>query len=126
MAKKILWISRHPMHGVQMGALRRMFGEDVVVEEDTRPFDGAEAIVRRYRKGDYDDIIVVAPYSVLTRMVDLGLRPLWSEAEIVQDPELADWRVKNRLYRFKRFRRVRRLVMEFDDLGPEAERKEED
>ena len=126
MAKKILWVSRHSMHGVQMGALRRMFGADVVVEEEKRPFDSAEKIVRRYNQGDYNDIIVVAPYSVLTRMVDLGLRPLWSEAEIVQDPKLADWRVKNRLYRFRRFRRVRRLVMEFDDLGPEAERKEED
>lgn len=124
--KKILWISRHSMHGVQMGALRRMFGSDVVVEEDSRPFDNAETIVRRVREGGYDDCIVVAPYSVLTRMVDLGLRPLWSEAEIVQDRSRADWNVRDRYYRFVRFRRVRGLVMEFDDFGPEAVRQEND
>lgn len=123
--KRILWVSRHPMHGVQMGALRRMFGEDVKVVEDARPFDSAEKIVERVRQGGYDDVIVVAPYSVLARMVDLGLRPLWSEAEIVE-PARADWNVRDRYYRFIRFRRVRRLVMEFDELGPEAERWEED
>lgn len=69
------------MHGVQMGALRRMFGGDVEVSQDPRPFDSAETIVRRFRQGGYDDVIVVAPLSVLARMVDLGLRPLWSEAE---------------------------------------------
>jgi len=123
MPKKILWVSRHPMNGVQMGALRRLFGEDVVVEEDPRPFNSAEDIVRRYGEGKYDDIIVVAPYSVLDRMVQLGVRPLWSEAELVQNPAEADWSVRDRHYRFVRFRRVRRLVLEFDDLGPEAERK---
>ncbi len=124
--KKILWVSRHSMHGIQMGALRRMFGKDVKVVQDTQPFDSAENIVRRVREGGYDDVIVVAPYSVLTRMVDLGLRPLWSEAEVVEDLSQADWKVKDRYYRFVRFKRVRRLVMEFDDLGPEAERHPND
>ena len=123
--KRILWVSRHPMHGVQMGALRRMFGKDVKVIEDSRPFDSAETIVRRIRQGGYDDCIVVAPYSVLTRMVDLGLRPLWSQAEIV-DPSQADWNVRNRYYRFTKFRRVRRLVMEFEELGPDAQRRDDD
>lgn len=123
--KRILWVSRHSMHGIQMYALRRMFGEDVKVVEDARPFDSAGKIVERVRQGGYDDCIVVAPYSVLARMVDLGLRPLWSEAEIVE-PARADWNVRDRYYRFTRFRRVRRLVMEFDELGPEAERQKED
>lgn len=123
--KKILWISRHSMHGVQIGALRRMFGQDVEVVEDPQPFDSAEKIVGRVRQGGFDDVIVVAPLSVLARMVDLGLRPLWSESEVVPR-EKADWNVRNRYYRFVRFRRVRRLVLEFDELGPEAERREED
>lgn len=124
--KKILWVSRHPMHKVQMGALKRMFGADVVVEEDPHPFDNAETIVRRVREGGYDDCIVVAPYSVLARMVDLGLRPLWSDAEIVTDPTQADWSVKGRHYRFTCFKRVKRLVLELEDLGPAAERRPED
>jgi len=113
------------MHGVQMGALRRMFGQDVKVVQDPRPFDSAEKIVERVRQGGFDDVIVVAPLSVLARMVDLGLRPLWSEAEVVPR-ERADWNVRDRYYRFVRFRRVRQLILEFDELGLVAERHETD
>jgi len=123
--KKILWVSRHTMHDVQMGALKRMFGDDVAVTQDPRPFDNAETIVRRVREGGYDDVIVVAPYSVLARLVDLGLRPLWSAAEIVP-PEQADWSVKGRHYRFIRFQRVKGLMLELESLGPAAERQSND
>lgn len=126
MPKRILWISRHSMHLVQLGALRRLFGDDVELTEDPRPWDNAETIVRRVREGGYDDCIVVAPYSVLARMVDLGLRPLWSEAEEVKDPWSADWSVRERHYRFLRFKRVKRLALELDDLGSEAERQPSD
>ncbi|MCX6704434.1 MAG: hypothetical protein NTZ07_03230 [Candidatus Woesebacteria bacterium] len=123
--KNILWVSRHKMHGVQMGALKRMFGADVKVTEDSRLFDSAETVVKRFREGAYDDIIVVAPYSVLARLMDLGLHPLWSEAEIV-DKEKSDWSVNNRYYRFTRFKRVKRFVLELEDLGLNAERRPED
>ncbi len=127
MAKRIIWISRHPMAGIQMGALRRMFGADVQVTEESRPFDNAEKIVRRVREGGYDDCIVVAPYSVLARMVDLGLRPLWADAEqVFNPPALADWIVKNRMYRFLGFKRVVRLVLELEDLGQAARRQDND
>lgn len=124
--KRIVWVSQHRMNPIHWGALRRMFGQDVQVVEDPRPFDNAETIVRRVREGGYDDCIVVAPYSVLTRMVDLGLKPLWSEAEQVFDSAKADWSVKNRMYRFLRFKRVKRLVLEFDGLGPDADRQSGD
>lgn len=120
--KRILWVSRHPVHQVQLGALRRLFGQDAQVVADPRPFDSAETIVRRVRDGNYDDCIVVAPYSVLAKMVDLGLRPLWSEAEQVKDPAQSDWSVRDRHFRFLRFKRVRRLVLDLEDLGPDAER----
>jgi len=126
MPKHVIWVSRHPMNGVQMGALRRMFGSDVEVTEDPRPFDNAETIVRRVREGGYDDCIVVAPYSVLARMVDLGLRPLWADAEQVYDSSRADWSVKDRMYRFLGFKRVKRLTLELEELGPEAKRQDND
>jgi len=40
--------------------------------------------------------------------------------------ERADWNVRDRYYRFTRFRRIRRLVLEFDELGSEAERQDTD
>jgi hypothetical protein len=125
MAKKIAWVSQHAMHGAQMGALRRMYGDDVAITADARPFDSAETIVKRVRDGGFDDCIVVAPYSVLARMCDLGLRPLWAESEIV-DQSRADWSVKSRHYRFTGFRRVKRMVLELEEIGPDAVRKDGD
>ena len=126
MPKKILWVSQHAMNGVQMGALRRMFGVDVEVVEDDRPYDNAQTIVRRFRDGGYDDIIVVAPYSVLDRMCQLGLRPLWSDADQVFDSKLADWRVRDRMYRFIGFKRVVKMILELEDFGAAAKRQPED
>lgn len=120
--KRILWVSRHEMDPVQLGALKRLFGDDVQVISDPRPFDNAETIVKRVRDGGYDDCIVVAPYSVLAKMVDLGLRPLWSEAEQVKDQAQSDWSVRDRHFRFLRFKRVKGLVLNLEDLGPAAER----
>lgn len=114
------------MNGVQMGSLKRMFGEDVKVFEDHRVWNGAETIVSRIREGGYDDCIVVAPYSVLARMCDLGLRPLYSEAETVTDPRLSDWETKGRYYRFLGFKHVKRLVLELEDLGSDARRQDTD
>ncbi len=124
--KKLLWVSRHPVHKVQLGALRRMFGEDVQLVTDPKPFDSAETIVKRVRDGNYDDCIVVAPYSVLAKMVDLGLRPLWSEAEQLPDQANSDWNVRDRYYRFLRFKRVKDLVLELETLGPAADRQPSD
>ncbi|MDP2656611.1 MAG: hypothetical protein Q8P11_03565 [bacterium] len=126
MPKRICWVSQHSMNGVQMGALKRMFGEDVKVFEDHRVWNSAETIVRRIREGGYNDCIVVAPYSVLARLCDLGLRPLYSEAETVTDPKLCDWRVKDRMYRFLGFKRVKRMVLELEDLGTDAQRQNTD
>ena len=126
MHKRIIWVSRHPINRVQMGALRRMFGSDVEVTEDPRPFDNAETIVWRVREGGYDDCIVVAPYSVLARMVDLGICPLWADAEQVHDQSRADWSVKDRMYRFLGFKRVKRLTLELEELGDVAKRQDDD
>jgi hypothetical protein len=103
-----------------------MFGADVEVIEDRRSFDNAETIVRRFQEGDFDDIIVVAPYSVLDRMVKLDVRPLWAEAEEVKEPGKADWTTNGRHYRFLGFKRVVRLTLELEDLGPEARRQNND
>lgn len=123
---KVLWISQHRMQGVQMGALRRMYGADVKVVEDLHPFDSAEEIVRRVRDGGYDDVIVVAPFSVLDRMCKLGLRPLWADAEQVFNRREADWSVKGRHYRFLGFSRVKELQLVLEDLGPTAKRHPQD
>ena len=115
-AKKILWMSRHTPGVSQLTALRQMFGHDVVVEQEARPFDDARQIARRYRGGGYDDLVVVAPLSVLAVLCTEGLKPLWSEAAEENDPTKIEFRgARGQGYRFVRFRRVKRVALEFED-----------
>lgn len=112
-------MSQHSPERRQLEALRRLFGDDVSVEQDPRPFDSAEKIADRFRAEGYDDIVVVAPLSVIGRLVDLNLRPLWSQMDQV-DPKTGnpDIVYRGRGYRFNRFRRVKALHLEFEELPP--------
>ena len=58
MAKKIFWMSWHKPHHRQVKALCEMFGQDTVVEQESRPFDDARQIAKRYRDGEYDDMVI--------------------------------------------------------------------
>ncbi len=112
---RILWLSRHkPLHS-QIAELKRLFGPDTEVIRDNQPFNSAEEAAERYRAGDYNDLVVIAPLSVLARLVDLGLKPLWAEMDLVQAAE-AEVMASGRGYRFNRFRRVKALRLEFEEL----------
>jgi len=113
--KKIIWFSRHPALPSQVAELKRLFGNDVKIIADPNPFDSAEDIVSRFRAAGGDEMVVVAPLSVLGRLCDLGVKPLWAEMEQVP-VEKAEVVAAGRGYRFVRFRRVKRLVLEFEDL----------
>lgn len=112
---RILWVSRHQPLPAQVAALYERFGVDTVVEQDARPFDSAEQIAARYRTSGYSDMVVVAPLSVIARLVDLGLRPLWCEMEVVGPEETCDVSYRGRRYKFIRLRRIKMLRLEFED-----------
>ena len=88
MPKKILWLSGHEMNGIQMFALRRMFGADVQLTEKVGWLGNAESIVEAFRRGGFDDLIIVAPMSVIAKIVEQKVYPLWSEA-VICSPEQA-------------------------------------
>ncbi len=113
--KKILWMSQHDPLPSQISALERIFGE-VEVVKDPRPFSSAEDIVSRYRTGRYDDIVVVAPLSVIGKIVELGVRPLWAQMDQVPLDQ-AETSAKGRGYRFNRFLRVKVLRLEFEEIS---------
>lgn len=114
--KKILWMSRHQEHASQIAALRQMYGDDVQIDHETRPFDDARQIVRRYRQGGYDDMVIVAPLSVIAVICQEGIRPLWSEAVEENNTSRIEFRgARGQGYRFVRFRRIVRLALEFED-----------
>ncbi len=104
---KILWMSRHKPLVSQLTELRRLFGEDVVVKQDEQSFDAAEDIVRQYNANGYDEVVVVAPLSVLASLVRLGLHPLVAE---MRRGDVSKGEEKGR-YEFIEFRRIERLEL---------------
>lgn len=114
--KKILWMSRHKPHSRQIETLRKMYGDGVIVEQESRPFDDARQIANRYREGNYDDMVIVAPLSVIQVLCNEGIRMLWSEAIEENDPSKVEFRgARGQGYRFVRFRRIKRVALEFED-----------
>ncbi|MAF25863.1 hypothetical protein CL634_09860 [bacterium] len=113
---KILWMSRHKPHRGQIETLRNMFGGDTVVEEESQPFDDARQIAKRYREGNYDDMVIVAPLSVIAVLCKEGIRMLWSEAREENNPSKIEFRgARGQGFRFIRFRRIKRVALEFED-----------
>ncbi len=119
---KILWLSRHEILPVQRRELQRIFGE-VKVDTDTNPFSDASDIIERKERGGYDEIVVVAPLSVIEQLVRRGVKPLWAEMEEVsgkmfnlETDVLLESSSKTRHMRFRRFRRISAIKIEFEDF----------
>jgi hypothetical protein len=116
--KKILWLSRHKPLPAQIAELERIFGHITVIT-DPKPFSSAEEIVARFRTGGYDEMVVVAPLSVIARLTEMGIKPLWAEMRQIPSPGLDPSReveANGRWYRFERFRRISRVQIVFEDV----------
>ena len=113
--KRILWLSRHDPLPSQIAELQRIFGA-VEITKDPNPFDSAEDIVQRFRKGGYDEMVVVAPLTVIAKLCELGIRPLYAEMKQVPREE-AEVEASGRYYRFVKFKRIVGVKVEFEELG---------
>jgi len=71
---KILWQSQHAPLQKQLDSLRRHFG-DVEVHQDENPFSNAEQVLHHVKREGYDELVIVAPLSVIAKLCELGLRP---------------------------------------------------
>lgn len=115
MAKKIMWFSRHMPTESQMSELKRLFGGDVKVIIDTLPYINAESIVDRFNEYNADDLIVVAPLSVISSLTRCGIKPIWANMELVGEDE-AEVTMSGRYWRFKGFKRVNRVYIDFEEV----------
>lgn len=116
MTKKILWMSRHAPHRRQIETLRQEYGQDTVVDQEARPFDDARQVAKRFREGGYDHMVIVAPLSVIQVLCTENIPMLWSEAAEENDPSKIEFRgARGQGYRFVRFRRIKRVALEFED-----------
>jgi len=76
---RILRVTRHSASSEEIAELRRLFGGGVAVEDDSRPFSDGREILDRVARAGADDLLVVAPYSVMDQIVRGGRKPLWAK-----------------------------------------------
>lgn len=76
--KTIVWMSRHAPLNSQKIALEKLFPKHVLIMEK-RPFSSAEQIVKRYQDVGGDEMVVVAPWSVMRQLIRLGIKPIYAE-----------------------------------------------
>jgi hypothetical protein len=89
----------------------------VVVEQDSRPFDSAETIAQRYQQGGYNDIVVVAPLSVIAKLCELGIKPLWADSAEETDEKRIEYRgARGKGFRFVGFKRIAGVQMIFEEV----------
>ena len=99
MMTKILWLSQQRPEPVQVRALEKIFGGKVEIVRKLEEYPEPADIVKLYKEGNYNDIVVVACTALISQLVELGLRPLWPE--MVKTDKGAC---------FGHFRRIRRVV----------------
>lgn len=110
--KKILWFSRHPALPNQIENLKEIYGQGVKVVQYGAKVANAEEIIRIYSEECADDMVVVAPLSVLAVLCEKGMKPLYAQMEQVPLEE-ADVKVGNRGFKFIEFKRIKRIAIEF-------------
>ena len=116
MAYKILWVSRHSVKDFQIKWLQNHFDKEIEVVTCPTERSSAKAVKEYFDQSGCDDLIVVAPYSVLDHLCRLGLRPLWSVNPQVNQGEPYSFEFNGRYYRFDGFKRVVKLELVLEDL----------
>jgi hypothetical protein len=112
---KVYWMSRHEPLASQIKELKRLFGDEVEIEQDPNPFSSADDIARRFRESGADELVVVAPLSVIAELVKRGIKPLWAEMQQV-DANEAETEAAGRYYKFVKFKRIVGVEIKFEEL----------
>lgn len=115
MIMKIMWFSRHEPIPKQIAELKRLFGKDVNVIQDPNPFSGADDVVRRFRESGADEMVIVAPLTVIDQITKRGIQPLYAEMRLVEEGPY-DVDVNGRKFVFERFTRIKRVIVEKEEL----------
>jgi len=106
--KRVLWISRHPPLPREVEALERAFGKVQILQYAGFVKD-ADHVVRLIHQYKADEVVTILPLSIVMRLCEKGVRPLWPECVQMKDGEDYDFvdEGSGRKYRFVRFIRVR-------------------
>jgi hypothetical protein len=115
MLKKILWLSRHNPLPAQVMELQRIFG-DVTITVDDKPLSSAEDVIQRME--GYDEVVMVAPLSIISKVVEYGVKPLFADMQRIDrvEDKDRDTEAGGRCYRFNGFKRIVGVKIELEDL----------
>jgi hypothetical protein len=115
---KIMWMSQHVPTKRQLTTLEALFPSYELII-DARAFDSADDIIARYRASSAEEIVVVAPLTVIRELVRRGIHPIWAEMrQIPCQSHDVEVRTKRRCYKFVRFKRVNGLEFKTSDIHP--------
>lgn len=121
---RVLWLSRHKPVPAQKEELRRLFGSDVLVIFDKRPFASPEEVKQRMRRVQADEIMIIAPLTVLRILTEQGIKPLYAQMKVSlkEVPDVTVRRTRERIenvvrsYDFIKFRRLVGVTLHFEEL----------
>jgi hypothetical protein len=115
---KILWISRHVPLAKQIKELGRLFGE-IEITLDYKRYTDAKKIMQRFKEGNFDDIVLVAPRRISRDLSFMEIFPLSAEMRRAEQEE-SDICINGLFFKFVGFKRPipnfeqRRLQSEYD------------
>lgn len=121
---KIVWVSRHPPIPRQLLELDRLWPlHDLSF--DPRTWDGAREIVERFDRAGADEMVLVAPWTVMRAIVNCGIHPIYAKMRQVpcagpHETSIGSGR-RRRCYNFVEFERVRDLKLVLEPLYPKID-----
>lgn len=120
---KIAWFSRgHSPLPAQRAELRRLFGADCQIVESADTWGDAAEVAARIKATAAEEVVIIAPLSLIQHLLALGIRPLWPEMIActkdfaIASPDRAVAAPRGRWFLFNRFRRLVEIKMKFEEL----------
>ena len=112
---KVMWFSKHDILPSQLQGLYDKLGTtDIEIVKDINPFSNVDDVINRYKMSGCDEMAIVAPWTIIELLCKRGIYPLWAEMENVPK-KAAEVIVNGRGYRFKQWKRVKGIKIEFFD-----------
>jgi len=102
----------------QIPILKKIFGEDMVLDHKVGndAYISAEKIAQTMKYHKYDEIIMVAPLSVIAKVLELGIKPIKADVIEVKDEKEKTFTYSGRHYKFIKFVRITRIDFVTEDL----------
>jgi hypothetical protein len=100
---------------LQVAELERLFGQ-IQICQDVNSWKCAEDIAKIFQNGNYNEMMVVLPLSVIAKLTEFGIKPLWADMQQVFDHSEADLTYSDRFYKFMGIRRIKTVRMEFEKI----------